>query len=262
MAMDAAFSSASIKGIIRSMERLEVQPIYLKWSEHMLSNRTVTAYLNDKSASKEVDNGTPQGGILSTDYWNGDGDDLVTRLSAEPTTEINNFADDFSDLGVGFCEHTIARNIQQNIYKSKEWAAENGLRFNASKSKLMLFTKRKKYKKSKILLYGQELEYVKEIKYLGLTLDDKLTWTKHIQNTTIKATNCFMQCRAMMGKTWGLTPYICKWMYTALIRPIMSYGCMIRINSTYKASHIKKLRRVQRKACLSAPNAMNSNEKQ
>ena len=48
--------------------------------------------------------------------WNGDGDDLVTRLSAEPTTEINNFADDFSDLGVGICEFTIARNIQQNIY--------------------------------------------------------------------------------------------------------------------------------------------------
>ena len=258
MDMDAAFSSASIKGILNNMERLGVQPIFLRWSEHMLSNRTVTAYLNDESASKEIDNGTPQGGILSTDYWNGDGDDLVTRLSAEPTTEINNFADDFSDLGVGICEFTIASNIQKNIFKSEEWAAENGLKFNSSKSKLMLFTKRKKYKKPKIFLYGQELEYVKEIKYLGLTLDDKLTWTKHIQNITTKATNCFMQCRSMMGKTWGLTPYICKWMYTALIRPIMSYGCMIWINSTYKISHIKKLRRVQRKACLSALNAMNS----
>ena len=156
----------AIKGIIRNTERLEVQPIFLKWSEHMLSNRTVTAYLNDVSTLKEVDNGIPQGGILSTDYWNGDGDDIVTRLSAEPTTEINNFADDFSDLGVEICEHTIVRNIQQNIYKSEEWAAENGLGFNASKSKLMLFTNRKKYKKPKILLYGEELEYVKEIKYL------------------------------------------------------------------------------------------------
>ena len=60
---------------MRQMKILVVYSMFLKWSDDKLSNRTVTAYLNDESASKEVDNGTPQGGILSTDYWNGDGDE-------------------------------------------------------------------------------------------------------------------------------------------------------------------------------------------
>ena len=34
-----------------------------------------------------------------------------------------------------------------------------------------------------------------------------------------------MQRRQIVGKTWGIKPFMMKWIYTAMIRPIMLYAC-------------------------------------
>ena len=34
-----------------------------------------------------------------------------------------------------------------------------------------------------------------------------------------------MQCRQIMGKTRGIKPSMMKWIYTAIMRPTVSYVC-------------------------------------
>ena len=64
---------------------------------------------------------------------------------------------------------------------------------------------------------GSKLELSKEARLLGATLDSKLTWKPHITRITHKATTALKQCRRIVGKTWGIKPFMLKWMYPAMI---------------------------------------------
>ena len=61
---------------------------------------------------------------------------------------------------------------------------------------------------------------------LGVTQDGKLTWKPHTNRITRKATTALLQCRQIVCKTRGLKPSMMKWIYTAMIRPIMTYACV------------------------------------
>ena len=59
-----------------------------------------------------------------------------------------------------------------------------------------------------------------------------------------------MRCRQIVGKTWGIKPSMMKWIYTAMIRPIMSYACVSWAGGLNKKYLVRKLTKVQRLACL------------
>ena len=256
--MDAAFSSASIQGITKNLKKQEVEPELVRWSENMLRNRRATATLNNETVTLIIEKGTPQGGILSVLFWNLDMNDLLHRFPEKHYSETNAFADDAADIVIGKDENTVCDLIQQDVKIFEEWACEHQLSFSATKTKVMMITRRRNKKKKTIYINKQPIEWVDSIKYLGVTLDSKLNWKPHITQVTNRAIATFAQCRKMIGKTWGLKPHICKWMYTSLIRPIISYGSLVLAKSLENATHIAIFEKLQRQVCLSILNAMRS----
>ena len=85
-------------------------------------------------------------------------------------------------------------------------------------------------------------------RFLGVTLDSKLTWNEHIINQCKKAKGILMQCRNAVGPTWGFTPKTMKWIYTAVAIPSLSYGAVIWINGLKTKQNITLLNSVQRLA--------------
>ena len=79
----------------------------------------------------------------------------------------------------------------------------------------------------KLRLEGRVLERVYETKYLGITLDHKLTWTPHINNKITQAKGFIGAARSSIGKPWGPKPQYVKWLYTAVARPALTYGCLV-----------------------------------
>ena len=85
-------------------------------------------------------------------------------------------------------------------------------------------------------------------KFLGVTLDSKLTWNEHIINQCKKTKCILMQCRKTVRPTWGFTPKTMKQIYTAVVRPSISYGAVIWINGLKTKQNITLLNNVQRLA--------------
>lgn len=254
--ISAAFSTANISGMIRNMQRKGIEPGIINWITDALINRQAIATLNGEVVMKMVNRGTPQGGVLSVNYWNANMDDLLERFQEGRSGNVNAFADDLMDIVIGIDESTMVRILQRDIRIMELWAGEHSLKFSPSKTKVMIFTNRRKVTNPPLYMAGKEIEYVKSFKYLGITLDSKLTFTNHIDNISKRAAMTMAQCRRMIAKNWGLKPHICKWLYTSLVRPIMTYSCFTWINSTNKSTHMKKLGKVQRQGCLATLNAM------
>ena len=59
-----------------------------------------------------------------------------------------------------------------------------------------------------------------------------------------------MQCKQIVGKTWGTKPSMIKRTYTAMMRPIMSYARVSWAGGLNKNYLVGKLTKVQRLACL------------
>ncbi|XP_055585899.1 uncharacterized protein LOC129738667 [Uranotaenia lowii] len=80
---------------------------------------------------------------------------------------------------------------------------------------------------------------------------------------TIKA--CYSQgysisvvCLKGVGKKWGLRPKIIHWIFTAIIRPKISYASLVWWTKTVQATARKKLAKLQRIATLAITGAMRS----
>jgi len=63
---------------------------------------------------------------------------------------------------------------------------ENKITFNEQKSKVMLATRRKRREITEVNIYlnSKPLQQVKNIRYLGITIDNKLSFREHFISTT------------------------------------------------------------------------------
>ena len=82
---------------------------------------------------------------------------------------------------------SILNNIMSNgLNKLNKWFQSNKLSLNLKKSNFMLFGTRNKTKKYsnkfKLCLANVELSHVDAYKFLGLTVDQSLTWNNHIND--------------------------------------------------------------------------------
>ena len=254
--IDAAFSKASIESILKNMERKGIDPGIVRWSEYMLVHRECFATLNGETVMKVPTRGTPQGGILSIIFWNLEPDDLLDRFPQVHPSLINCFADDIVDIISGIDMSTIECRLRQDIKILEKWATDSGLSFSGQKTKVMVFTLKRKYRNPILFLQGEQIEVVQHFKYLGVTLDSKLTWCKHVENITNKATKTLAMCRSTIGRNWGLKPKVCRWIYISLIRPILSYASVVWLKVAIEKSKFCKLEKVQRQGCRLTLSAM------
>jgi len=99
------------------------------------------------------------------------------------------------------------------------------------------------------------------VKYLGVSLDDRMIFKKHVRIQLEKARTAFWKLKRLFYSK-HLKKRIKIICYQALIRPIITYGCPIWYNIS--ASLMEKVRVFERqclRACLSTYRSASSNYK-
>ena len=256
--IEGAFDNVSFKAISEAIRATEMDQSTANWIINMVTNRYITVHHKNANKRIRVKRGCPQGGILSPFLWNLVIDDLLNYSVKDIPGYLQAFADDLVSLAEGNDTDVIWERTQKTINTIEKWCHSKGLSISALKTKIVMFTWNKKWTVRPIKVGNNTINLSSSAKFLGVTLDNKLNYNEHLDNITKKATASLMQCKRAVGPTWGLTPRTCKWIYTAVIRPILSYCVSIWIKATTTKSNARKLERVQALALRIMSGAMPS----
>ena len=227
-------------------------PKYVRrWYYNLLTNRNCECTLGNITIEAILNSGIPQGAVLSPPVgWNPSMDKLVIILDAEPIDQAA-FADDEAVIAEGDTPEEAFKKAQKAINKCVEWAEEHGLRFSASKTVAMLLTTKRKFEHPPNLqLYGEDIKYVDQAKYLGITVDNSLSWDKHIKERILSTKKVLARCKAALSHAWGPHPKYLKWLWCCVLRPRITYGSFVWAKATEKRNIRIKLRSIQRYALL------------
>lgn len=256
--IEGAFDKIKFDVIKSALIKFRVNPVISCWILGMLHNRCIRFDLGESSLSATVPQGCPQGGVLSPLIWSIVVDSLLVLLNSSGYFTVG-YADDIVILIRGKHLITVTEVMQQSFALCENWCRSNGLSVNPNKTGLILFSNIRNYALPLPLsLFGSELTLQLDTKYLGVTLDRKLSFINHITRKCETAVRSLFQCRRAFGGTWGLSPSVTKWIYTAMVRPALCFASIVwwhRVKLKYVTD---ELRKIQRLACICISGAIRS----
>jgi len=245
--IEGAFDNVSFKAISRALDKYCPSPTVNTWINTLLKSRATTVELNGVKRTVISMRGTPQGGILSPLLWNLVMNNLFSFTRDKIPCDLQGFADDLLLLARGTDADTLRDVTQRSIYAIEEWCRDNDLSLSHEKTHIIMFTRKQKWRLAgPFKVNGKKVELREATKFLGVTLDQKLTWTPHIAKLAKKAKGVLMMCKNAIGPTWGFTPKTMKWIYTAIVRPMVAYAAAIWVNGLSTQKNVKMLSSVQR----------------
>jgi ribonuclease HI len=260
MDIQGAFDNTKFDVICNALVEKGVDLKTGSWIKTMLENRKVHSSLGTATLIFKVLCGCPQGGVLSPLLWCMVVDSLLRQLNmsgiyaqgyADDATVVRRTYKTDKKLNPKDPILVLIENMQQTLRIVENWCNNVGLAVNPSKTTLILFTKKQINIEDlpKITFFNTELNYSNSVKYLGLTIDRKLLWNEHLDNVVKRAKSSLWICRKLVGKLWGLKPKLAYWIYTAMIRPIVSYASIVWWRKLKKKGAKDALNSLQRLAC-------------
>ena len=243
--ISAAFDSIRPAHVRQALLKHGGDPELVQWYFSYMTHRDILVTMHGQTVDFSTGVGFPQGGVCSAKFWLIAFDYAMTIINRYQILGTG-YADDCAALAGGRRLDHALKKLQKMLDELSAWGKTCGLKFNPDKSVAVVFTRRRKIPPFNLKIDGKDIEYKKEVKYLGITLDSKLHWTKHIEDKIAK-TKRFLHCIAQITRNnWGPKPKLMRWAYTGMVRPMLCYGAMIWGHRAPELA--EKLRRINRMA--------------
>ena len=234
--LSKAFDTVNHNILFEKLEYYGVRGIALSWIKSYFSNRKqFVQFNNSSSTSKNITCGVPQGSILGPLLFLIYINDIC---NVSTLAKLILFADDTSLFFSHRDPVYLVNMINQELEKFSIWLRTNRLSLNLDKTKFMIFKPRQKLLELdvKLLLNDREIDQVEKIVFLGVILDDKLSWKSHISQVSTKISKSIGIIRK---SSFFLLKQSLFTLYYSLVYPYLQY-CNIVWASTY-ASNLFRL---------------------
>ena len=179
--LQKAFDTVEHSILLSKLSHYGVRGLPNDWFKSYLSNRKqfVTVH-GKKSRLTNSKHGVPQGSILGPLLFLIYINDLHKSIAH---SQVFHFADDTSLIIEGKSLKTLNRSVNRDLKLLSEWLRSNKISLNASKTELILFHPKHKLIKKNLnfRLSGQKLHPKKETEYLGVLLDENLSFEPYLR---------------------------------------------------------------------------------
>lgn len=243
--LSKAFETLNIPRLIEKLRMYGIGGGALEWFQNYLEDRTQQVKFGDAISVKiKVKYGVPQGSILGPLLFILYINDIVD-VAKEYGCQCKLFADDKMLYFVDKDEKVIELILNKTLKKLEIWLNCNSLKFNSKKTVCMLFRDRKKKNVNhlELVLAGQKIEQCTEAKYLGIMLDEFLTFTSHTFYI-VKKVNARINLMYRLSKF--ISDYTTVLIYKSMIAPYFDYCSTLLLNINDEC--MKMLQKCQNRA--------------
>lgn len=240
--LSKAFDTVHHDRLISKLKTFGVSGVPLSLFESYLSSRQQCVDVNGTISSMlPVKRGVPQGSILGP---------LLFILYINDFTKIDAtlkyclYADDSNIFFHGSSVADLENRVQNFVDKLRIWCTENSLLLNSEKTKIVIFRARNKNldKHMSVTYNGSQLCVVKDVKFLGVWLDENITFAKHIAELDTK----LRKCCGIVNRYRHIFPFkVKKIIYCALFYSNLNYCSLTFLTASKK--HIEKLYLTQKR---------------
>lgn len=181
-----AFDRVDHAILIKKMKKLTFDPGFIKWIASYLDGRLMKVKINNSfSNTYTMQIGAPAGSVLGTVLFLIYINDLPSIF--ENYCKVLLYADDCK-LAMKIKNEDDARKFQAEIDKLDNWCIKNKLELNISKCAVLNINRTKNKIEKTYKLNVHNIKRESEFRDLGIIIDEKLTFKKHIE-TLIPACN-------------------------------------------------------------------------
>ena len=236
--LSKAFDTLSFEILIRKLRHYGVSDTHLRLLISYLTNRKqYVVFNNHESDITEIKAGVPQGSILGPLFFSICKKDLInisTKLRflmyADDTTIYFNL-ENFTHLN-------MENETNDEIEKIAIWLKVNKLSLNVQKTKLMIFHRKQKHIQNlNISINGIIIERVESFNFLGIILQETLSWDSHVTMVKTKISKVI----GILYRLKNIFPKeTLKTLYTSLIASYLNYGLLLWGVESHKVEIMQK----------------------
>lgn len=231
--------------ILKNLKEYGLNGHILHYVKNFLTDRTFRVKANGHLSTPKMQvNGLPQGEILSVTLFLVAINKIFSYIPNDTKFEL--FADDLVLYTKNRNINTITGKLQSAINNLQTWCMETGFKFSPNKTKAIVFTNKRLINLNPLIIHNTNIQYVKQIRFLGMILDSKLKWSPHIDNVKRECSQRNNLLKTLGHQKWGAEKETLIMIYKALIRSKLDYGSFLYMHACKSA--LKKLDSIQNTA--------------
>lgn len=240
--LEKAFDRTWHQGLIFKLATLNFPLSLLKIIQSFLSNRSIQVRF-DKVLSPllPITAGVPQGSTLSPILFNL----YINDIPSAPRIIKYIYADDVTISAESINPIKAISLLNNYLPELKSWLEKWHLQINPKKCTHMTFRNWKKFKQTpssdNVIFDNTIIPRSNESKFLGIILNDSLSWTSHIKYSLQKAQYSKFKLFPLLQKKSPLSSYTKIRLINSFILPLLTYGSILTFNTPqYNINKIEK----------------------
>ncbi|KAF2343914.1 Reverse transcriptase domain [Trinorchestia longiramus] len=236
----SAFDTVWPMGVLYKLGRCGVRGTMLRWLQAYLKDRPFKVFMEGTYSSERIaKSGVPQGAVLSPLLFN----IMMYDTPVEEGICSCEYADDLAF----YTQHPNLRiatdTLQEQLAALHNWSKQWGLKINFNKTKSILFTN-KRINPLPITVGGQQLEFTKQFKYLGVMLDSpQLRWHHQVEYLKQSCAPLLILLQSISHRHWGADRELLIYLYKTLIPSRLDYAAPLY--GTAALSNLLQLNSIQ-----------------
>jgi len=243
--IQGAFDNLWWPAIMSRLVQANCSSQLIKIINSYFKKRKVVVKSKFDSMGRHMERGCPQGSVLGPAAWNWCMDALLARLcncADEDNVDVIAYADDVTILLKADSRKDIESAADRISEILSEWCSLHKLAVAVDKTNAM--TAKGKFSKNRnptIRINGVSVKFKSQVRYLGVTLDEKLNFVEHAKHIRKKLLSFIMSIKRIANQEWGIRDYSKRILYNMVAIPIATYSAAAwfdRVNLIHLKRHL------------------------